>query len=339
MSKVTILMAVYNAEEYLHKSLDSLLHQTLTDIQIVCIDDASTDSSLKILNEYQEKDKRVNVLHLSKNHGQAYARNKGIEVATGEYITMLDADDWMSWDALEMCVDVFEKYPLTDCVLLDVKNVLPDGTTSGYSWHYTKGKYQTNPDGSFVVMSGRDAFMESLNWGIHGVCMDRATLYEKYPYDASSRFFSDDNTARLHFLASREVRCSVGVYYYFQHPSSASHQVSVRRMDWIKAADSMRTQLEKINISSDVLNIWEYERWKIIVDCYWFLFINWNKFSSKNKKYCLRVIKRGWKGVNLLRLKGKTIKKFGWYPFKGHWKLFQLEEKLYFSLRWLIGRR
>lgn len=339
MSRVTVLMAVYNAEEYLHRSLDSLLRQTFTDFQVVCIDDASTDSSLQILKSYSDKDSRINIIHLEENHGQAYARNKGLTVATGDFITMLDADDWLADDAIEQCVKIFEEHSLTDCVLLNVQETHEDGSSNGYAWHYTKGKYQVNPDGSFVVMSGKDAFMESLNWGIHGVCMDRASLYEKYPYDASSRFYSDDNTARLHFLASREVRCSSGVYYYYQHSSSVSHQVSIGRMDWMKAADSLRRQLEDMKMSSEVLSIWEYERWKIIIDSYWFLFVHRNEYSPDDRKYCIGMIKKSWQTVKQRRLKGKPIIKFGWYPFKGHWHLFQLEEMLYFRLRRLLGRK
>lgn len=336
MSKVTVLMAVYNAEKYLHRSLDSLLRQTFADIQIVCIDDASTDMSLQILKDYAAKDKRIEVIHLPENHGQAYARNKGIEIATGDFITMLDADDWMAEDAIEQCLKVFEEHPQTDCVLLNVQETNPDGSSKGYNWHFDKSKYQTNSDGSFVVMSGKEAFMESLGWGIHGVCMDRASLYEKYPYDASSRFYSDDNTARLHFLASREVRCSKGIYYYYQHSSSVSHHVGIGRMDWMHAADSLRKTLESMNMSSEVLNIWEWERWKIIIDCYWFYFRHRKELSPADCHYCMQEIKKAWQKVEMSRLKGKPIMKLGWFPFKGHWHIFQFEELLYFQLRKLL---
>ena len=76
--KVTVLVAVYNAEKYIRKCLDSLIEQTLTDIQVVCIDDASTDNSLSILNEYAGKDNRIEVIALTENHGQAHARNQGL---------------------------------------------------------------------------------------------------------------------------------------------------------------------------------------------------------------------------------------------------------------------
>ena len=95
MSKVTILVAVYNAERYLAQCLDSLCQQTLRDIQIVCIDDCSTDHSPQILREYAARDSRIVCLRTPVNSGQAVARNLGLTIATGEFTTMLDSDDWL----------------------------------------------------------------------------------------------------------------------------------------------------------------------------------------------------------------------------------------------------
>ena len=88
MAKVTVLTAVYNAEPYLRQCLDSLLHQTLTDCQFICIDDCSTDSSYSILQSYAERDNRFQLLRTPVNSGQAKARNLGLQFARGEYIAM-----------------------------------------------------------------------------------------------------------------------------------------------------------------------------------------------------------------------------------------------------------
>ena len=122
MIEVTILVAVYNAEKYLRECLDSLLYQTLQKIQVICIDDASTDSSLSIIQEYAQKDKRFEYLSLKENKGQAHARNVGLQQAKGKYICFLDSDDFFSDDALEKAVEVFNNHELTDCVLFHVEN-------------------------------------------------------------------------------------------------------------------------------------------------------------------------------------------------------------------------
>ncbi len=100
MPKISVIMPVYNVEQYLRQSLDSLINQTLNDIEIVCINDGSTDKSLEILQEYAAKDDRIFVI-TQKNQGQGVARNKGIEIAKGEYIQFVDPDDWIELDACE----------------------------------------------------------------------------------------------------------------------------------------------------------------------------------------------------------------------------------------------
>ena len=92
MMQLSVVIPVYNAERYLRRCLDSVLAQTLRDIEVICIDDGSTDSSSSILGKYQLKDSRVRVVS-QKNIGQGAARNHGIDAATGVYICFVDADD------------------------------------------------------------------------------------------------------------------------------------------------------------------------------------------------------------------------------------------------------
>jgi glycosyltransferase involved in cell wall biosynthesis len=100
MSKVSVIVPVYNAEKYLRQCLDSVLNQTLRDIEIICVNDGSTDGSLAILEEYAKKDSRVVVIN-QKNQGAGLARNKGIEVVKGEYIHFMDSDDYLVDGAYE----------------------------------------------------------------------------------------------------------------------------------------------------------------------------------------------------------------------------------------------
>lgn len=95
MPKVSVIIPVYNAEKYLPKSLDSVCNQTLKDLEIICVNDCSTDNSLKILQEYAEKDGRIKLIDLKENKGAAAARNTGIKNAQGEYIGFLDSDDYI----------------------------------------------------------------------------------------------------------------------------------------------------------------------------------------------------------------------------------------------------
>ena len=101
MTKISIIMPVYNCEEYLKKSIDSVLQQTLQEWELLCIDDGSTDKSIDILKEYAEGDKRIHIFS-QHNQGPGSARNLGLQNAKGEFVSFLDADDfYLDIDALE----------------------------------------------------------------------------------------------------------------------------------------------------------------------------------------------------------------------------------------------
>lgn len=97
---ISVIIPVYNVEKYLRECLDSVLNQTLRNIEVICVDDGSTDCSLEILNSYAKCDNRVKVLK-QLNSGAGIARNKGIDIARGNYIAFLDADDFFKPNMLE----------------------------------------------------------------------------------------------------------------------------------------------------------------------------------------------------------------------------------------------
>lgn len=106
--KVSIIVPVYNVEEYLPDCLNSLINQTYSDLEIILINDGSKDDSLKILNSFAEKDSRIKVFN-NENHGVSYTRNFGIENSTGDYIAFVDSDDIISEKYIEVLVDLLEK--------------------------------------------------------------------------------------------------------------------------------------------------------------------------------------------------------------------------------------
>ena len=99
--KVSVIVPVYNTSAFLGKCLDSILNQTLHQIEVICVDDGSTDNSLEILNQYQRKDSRVQVL-TQNNQGAGSARNLGLAHASGEYLSFLDADDFFEKDMYQV---------------------------------------------------------------------------------------------------------------------------------------------------------------------------------------------------------------------------------------------
>lgn len=98
---ISVLVPVYNVEPYLAQCLESICSQTLRELEIVCVDDASTDGSLSILREFAERDPRVKVVQAPENGGLSRSRNLAMSHAVGEYLFLVDSDDWLETDLLE----------------------------------------------------------------------------------------------------------------------------------------------------------------------------------------------------------------------------------------------
>ncbi len=100
MPTISVIIPVYNVEKYLSQCLDTIIAQTFADIEIICVNDGSTDSSRKILEQYAKNDSRIKIVD-KKNGGLSSARNAGMKIATGEFISFIDADDWVDTTMLE----------------------------------------------------------------------------------------------------------------------------------------------------------------------------------------------------------------------------------------------
>lgn len=146
MAKISVVMPVYNVAEYVGECLQSIQNQSLYDIEIICVNDGSTDNSLEILNRYAEKDRRIIVIN-KKNEGSGIARNTALKLANGEYVYFIDSDDWLdndkvleemykkaAWDNLDMLI--FGGY---SCYVDDKNNV--HKTRGGYSLKLIPHKY------------------------------------------------------------------------------------------------------------------------------------------------------------------------------------------------------
>ena len=114
-SLVSIVIPVYNAEKYISECLDSVLSQTFRHIEVICVDDASTDNSLNILENYSLQDKRVRIIKNEKNEGQAFSRNRGFAVVKGKYTYYLDSDDCIEQNAIQELHNYAEQFE-TECI-------------------------------------------------------------------------------------------------------------------------------------------------------------------------------------------------------------------------------
>lgn len=147
--QVSVIVPIYNAERYLSRCLDSLVNQTLKDIEIICIDDGSSDSTIDILKEYRRHDKRIKLIQID-NSGQSKARNFGLLQANGDYLAFVDSDDYINLEMLEKMYGAAVENN-ADCVVCGLKveyENAQDYTQGTISWGKAKheGTSEICPD-------------------------------------------------------------------------------------------------------------------------------------------------------------------------------------------------
>lgn len=120
MKKISVVVPVCNVEKYLVECLESLIHQTLEDIEIICVDDASTDHSADILHEYEKKDARIKAVYHETNLSTSQARKDAVKLSTGKYLMFVDGDDSLALNACETAYEAIEKYQ-TDMLQFDTE--------------------------------------------------------------------------------------------------------------------------------------------------------------------------------------------------------------------------
>lgn len=135
--KISVVVPIYNVENYLKKCIDSLINQTYKNLEIILVDDGSPDFCPKICDEYKKQDERIKVIH-KQNGGLSSARNAGLEVATGDFITFVDSDDFLELDIYEKVIDIFnsnsvEIVSMTMQLVNEKYEVINQGLTETFS--------------------------------------------------------------------------------------------------------------------------------------------------------------------------------------------------------------
>ena len=231
--RVSIVIPVYNAGCYLRQCLDSVLGQTLRDIEVICVDDGSTDGSAAVLAEYVAKDNRV-VLLAQKNSGQGMARNYGLERAVGKYVYFMDADDELaSADALERLVCEADRGQL-DALFFDAETTVDAG--------FDAGKASVNPkdyvrEGNYSgIYDGSELFARFLKRNEYCVCLWIALFRREFLSKCGIRFpncriFHEDDIfmTRVMIAAARTSHRPWRLYRRKVHMGSSMASISSPR--------------------------------------------------------------------------------------------------------------
>ena len=166
MPFVTVAIPVFNTAPYLRKCIDSVLSQTMPDLEVICIDDASTDGSADILDEFAKRDSRVTVLRNSENQRQGYCRNLALKQATGTYIYFLDSDDFIAPHALETLAGLAQSQPL-DAIFFDAQTIYE--TDELQRSHEMRGDVRAGSYPAYAVSGPElfDLFVEQDEWLVY----------------------------------------------------------------------------------------------------------------------------------------------------------------------------
>lgn len=252
--KISIIIPVYNVEAYISRCLNSLIEQTYKNIEIICVNDGSTDNSGKICEQYAKKDRRVNVVN-KKNKGVGDARCIGIEMASGSYIGFVDPDDWIELDMYRQLLNaiesvnadisicgIFKNYNGQQSVMKNVEEIVPGTMNLECLFKYVfirdlyrgVGAYLVNKlfDRKLFYMNGRmSGFLKRLKVGEDVLLFTVLALNSK-----------------------KNVYISEPFYHYFQRKDSLFHQQCLdSREDSLKAYYLVKLLFEKYHINKDII--------------------------------------------------------------------------------------
>lgn len=248
--KISIVTTAYNIEAYVEKCLESLLAQTHKDIEIIVVNDCSTDKTMDIVGEFT--DERIKVVNHSQNMGAGWARRTGIGAATGDYVITVDGDDWLAPDFIEALAKNAEE---TDA------DIVSGGITYVWSEDYEEVK-------RFLphISEGMDKFRDYGNKKIVFLNnkLVRRTMYDTVPY--STRRYCEDTPVILPllYLANKVSYVDVQGYYYLQHDKSLCRRVNAFEEALFKALCSQEMQAffgDKGEEYQGLISVPEYIGW------------------------------------------------------------------------------
>lgn len=228
--KISVVLPVYNVEQYLHKGVESVLNQTYANLEIILIDDGSTDRSPAICDEFSVRDERVIVIH-KKNGGLSDARNAGTQIATGKYITYIDSDDIVEPDYVEYLYSLVLKY---NCRM----------SLCTHTVVFENGKRIVYGNGAEEVLTAKQCLdrmlyhdtIDTSAWGK----LYQLELAKEIPYPVG-KLFEDIGTTYLFFIKSERIACGYqSKYLYMQRKNSiVSGKFNPAKLDLLEMTDKM----------------------------------------------------------------------------------------------------
>ncbi|NHC43502.1 glycosyltransferase [Bacillus sp. MM2020_1] len=239
--KISIIVPIYNVEKYLRKCIDSVLSQTLTNFELILVNDGSPDNCGSICNEYAKRDSRIRVIH-KENNGLSSARNAGIKIAKGKYIGFIDSDDYINENMYEILYKNAELYS-SDVVVCDVMEVYENKYYDLKQHNTTKYRIEhfTNIEVLNQLYLSTDKSINPMGRGCERWIYAVNKLYKKSLFDSleydEGRIYEDEFIVhKIYFKSTKVTSLTAKLYYYVQRPNSIMNSpYSIKRFDRIYA--------------------------------------------------------------------------------------------------------
>lgn len=285
MAKVSVIIAAYNIQEYIGRCIESCINQTLEDIEIIIVNDGSTDNTLDIINKYN--DFRIKVIN-KKNEGLIEARKSGFNIAKGEYILFVDGDDWIKQETLEVLYNYAEEMNY-DIVCYKWLWKYNDGIEKK-GWDINSSNIEKDIELLDILFSGKIAH------SIWSKFIRRKFIIDN-GIEFPSGFSYGEDLAFTYTLAMYQPLYKIideYLYYYYKRVGSLDDDVSNKTAEITKALEFVKKQLLKTNLYEKYKEEFEY---MCFIQNYYirknYIFNNKNKISTD--------IYKGWKslGINI----------------------------------------
>ena len=232
--KVSILMPALNSGRFIRECMESVLNQTLQDIEIICIDDGSKDNSYKLLSDFAKQHSQV-IVKKQKNAGPSAARNAGIELATGQYISFIDSDDYVSQDFLEKLLDAYDDKTLLSCTALQYNRVA-NGEVHNDFMTRVRARKKHEDIYSYVLYLMR---IDGRMYGVINKLFRRDIIEKKKIRFDTSLDFAEDTKFVLDYIAAAlphfKHGCDIRFIYeplYIYNYGTETSTVAKSSLDW-----------------------------------------------------------------------------------------------------------
>lgn len=234
--RISVIVPVYNVEKYLNRCIQSVLNQTFVEYELILVDDGSQDKSGVLCEEWAERDKRIHVIHKG-NGGLSSARNAGLDVATGDYVTFIDSDDVMHPQYLEYLLNLCVKYD-ADISLGRLERFATDTPPVSLLDQSAKETIRT---GLQTLNCFFDGDVEVSNYVSTCCKLYKRSLFDGIRFPVGRLFEDEFTTYKIYYRASKVVDSEKVLYYYFVNNGGIT-----RNLDLLKYCDEFDAQIEQV---------------------------------------------------------------------------------------------